>query len=305
MKKVLIICGPTATGKTSLASSLAERWDGELVSADSRQVYQGMDIGTGKDKGEVAVPLWLVDLVSPKEQFSVFDWLILARAKIKDIWKRGRLPIVVGGTGLYLKALVDGIETLAIPPDKKLRKELGRLNLEELQRRLKRTAPQVFASLNQSDRNNPRRLVRKIEIALSKKERSGFGPLEADFLMIGLTAPKDLLYRRIDYRVEKRVEMGLIDEIRGLLKKGIHWFDPGMNTLAYKEFKAFFEGKESWAEAVQRWRFDEHGYARRQITWFKRDDRIRWFNIAQKGFKEKVKKLVEKWYSKENGTQHS
>ena len=303
MKKILVVCGPTATGKTSLAVSLAEKFNGEIISADSRQVYQGLDIGTGKDKEKISVPVWLLDVISPKFQFSVFDWFKLAEKKITDIWKRGKLPIVVGGTGLYIKALVDGIGTLDISPDKRLRMELNKLGVKELQLRLKNLSPDVFNNLNHSDKNNPRRLIRKIEIVLSgdKKDFANKGGVKADFLMVGLTAPRDVLYQRIDHRVKQRIESGLVDEIKGLLDRGIAWDNPGMNTLAYKEFKPFFEGKLSLEDAIERWKFNEHAYARRQLTWFKRDKRIRWFNLTGNALKRRVTRFVEKWYSKENG----
>jgi len=302
MKKILIICGPTATGKTSLAVSLAKRFAGEPISADSRQVYLGMDIGTGKDKDQVSVPLWLTDIISPKKQFNVFDWLVLANEKIKNIWQQGKLPIVVGGTGLYIKSLVDGIDTLTIAPDKKLREELNQLSVSDLQIRLKEVDSRVFEAMNQSDRNNPRRLVRKIEISLSSKRGPRVKKFKADFLIIGLTASRDILYQRIDQRVKKRLELGLTDEIKRLLKEGVGWSAPGMNTLAYKEFQPFFEKKESLTKIVERWKLDEHAYARRQATWFKKDGRINWFDITEKDFTEMVTKLVKKWYSEKNGS---
>ena len=150
MGKILIVCGPTATGKTALASQLAKKFDGELISADSRQVYRGMDVVTGKDRPDV--PIWLYDVVNPDEEFSVSHWIKLARRAINDISKRGKLPIIVGGTGLYIHALLHPLETITIPPDRALREQLQEQSVKELQQMLTR------GSMNNSDWNNPRRL---------------------------------------------------------------------------------------------------------------------------------------------------
>lgn len=326
-RKVLIVVGPTAIGKTSAGILLAKKFNGEIISADSRQVYQGLDIGTGKDLPKNAqfnkrfsvgdlevgyyliegIPVWLLDLASPKYQFNVADWLVCAQRVIKNLWQKGRLPIVVGGTGFYIKALVDGIDSLGVPPNEALRRELEKLTVAELQERLKQLDLETWDQLNRSDRFNPRRLIRKIEIALSREEAktARLKHLKADYFLIGLTAPREVIYQRIDQRVKKRLVSGLIQEIKELLNRGVSWQDPGMNTLAYKEFRPFFEGKTTLGEAIERWRFDEHRYARRQLTWFKKEKRINWLDITDSNWQEAMVKMVKRWYSKDGHDQDS
>jgi len=324
MRKILVVCGPTAIGKTSAGIFLAKKFGGEIVSADSRQVYRKLDIGTGKDLDKFSIfnfqfsvgklqigyyliqgiPVWLLDIVSPKHQFSVADWLDCADLAIRDIWQRDKLPIIVGGTGFYIRSLINGIDSLGVPVDKELRKRLEKLSIEELQSKLRRENPDIFMGLNKSDRNNPRRLVRKIEILASKVKKKR-KKLKADYLMMGLKADNKIIYRRIDQRVKERLEAGLVNEIKGLLRKGISWADPGMNTLAYKEFRPYFEKRQPLDDIVRRWKFDEHSYARRQLTWFKKNQKINWFDITTKNWRAKMVKLVIKWYGERNGGQDS
>lgn len=295
-KKLLIICGPTATGKTTLAARLAKRFDAELVSADSRQVYQGMDIGTGKDQPHGA-KIHLLDVAKPDEKFNISQYVVLASGVIKKIWQKGKLPILVGGTGFYIKALVDGIETMGVPPDWSLREELEKYSISRLQARLKEIGPEKWQKMNQSDRSNPRRLIRAIEVAQTKpmavKER-----LKIDkVLFIGLKAPYKILYQRIDQRVKTRIKQGVVEEIKQLLAAGYSWPSSVLGeTIGYYQFQPYFEDQAGLAGVIQRWQFDEHAYARRQLTWFKKDKRTKWFDITQPDFEKKVVKLVRGWY---------
>ena len=332
-KKLLVVAGPTATGKTSLAIELAQRLKGELVNADSRQVYRGMDVGTGKDlnkfsifhppAGEAGfqfsikkrlkigyylvdkVPIWLLDIVEPDYRFNVSDYLSCALPVIDDIWRRGKLPILVGGTGFYIKALLDGIETLGIKPDWQWREKARKLKLLGLQEMLRKINPERFSKMNQSDRNNPRRLIRAIEVERQLKKlkikNEGLNLKKRNLLIIGLKAPYRVLYERIDKRVEKRLKQGLLAEIEGLLRKGYGFQNSVLGTtLAYKEWQEYFEEGSKSAEvkrkAIERWKYDEHRYARRQMTWFRKEKRINWFDITQKNFSQKVEKMVRKWY---------
>ncbi len=252
MHKLLVICGPTATGKTALAAALAKKFNGELISADSRQVYRGNDLETNKERpasqqGGPDVPIWLYDVVDPGEEFSVAHWLKLARAAAGDILKRGKLPIVVGGSGLYIRAFIHPFETVDIPPDKNLRKR--NLTLRELQHMTSR------GSMNDSDWNNPRRLIRKIEIAKSTIKKNN--PLPYDVLIIGLTAPLPVLYRRIDDHLQERIRAGMNKK----------------NSI------------------------NEHAIARKQLTWFKKQKDIHWFDVTDTAFPDNVTALVEAWYT--------
>lgn len=301
MKKLLVICGPTATGKSELAFSLSNAMGGVLISADSRQVYKGMDIGTGKDKERVGAVLGY-DLVDPKEEFSVAQYIRYAKDAIKKTWSGKKLPIVVGGTGLYIKALIDGIQTVDIPRNDVLRKGFEGKSAEELFDTLSQIDSVKAASLNSSDKKNPRRIIRAIEIALDKSGVSGAKSeaLDADVLFIGLTAPKDVLVKRIEKRIVKRIYQGIEGEIEKLLKSGVFWDLQSMQSLGYRQFRGYFEGEQSIDEVEYFWTHEEVQYMKRQITWFKKDSRINWFDITKPGYAKKVEKLVKKWYSKAN-----
>jgi tRNA dimethylallyltransferase len=300
MNKLVIICGPTATGKTDIAIQMAQKFNGELVAADSRQVYRGMDIGTGKDKKALqGIHIWMYDVVCPDEAFSVSQYQKKAQGYIKDIQKRNKLPIVVGGTGLYIQSFVQTIPTEGVKPNIKLRQELEEQPLEKLQHLMKKKYVHMWETLNDSDKNNPRRLIRKIEIG-----RAGIKIIKKpDFhtnnvCWIGLTAPFPYIYKKIDKRVEKRVGQGVTNEIRALLKRGYGWDLPSMSGLGYREWKEYVDGNTTMEAVIQKWKYDEHGYARRQMTWFKRNKDIHWFDITHSGYREDIELLIGSWYTK-------
>jgi len=222
MRKLLIICGQTATGKTSLAIKLAKKFAGEIVSADSRQVYRYLNIGTGKDlpknsqqilNSKLKIPgkrigyheidgvkVWLYDVVVPGYQFSVADYLESANLVMEDIWQRGKLPILVGGTGFYIKALIEGVETMGVKPDWELRGQLSEFTPVQLRKKLGEIDPERSQRMNQSDQNNPRRLIRAIEVARNKDlDVFQYKRLEtsADIFWIGLRAPYKVLIKRL------------------------------------------------------------------------------------------------------------
>lgn len=326
-KNLLVVCGPTAIGKTSTGIELAKLLDGEIISADSRQVYKGMDIGTGKDIGNSSIynlqftinkfdagyyqvegiPIWLLDMATPDQQITVADWIKAAKQVIGYLDKKNKLPIIVGGTGFYIHGLIKGIDTIGIPPDKKLRKKLNQWPLKRIQKKLKHLSADVYEQLNRSDRHNPHRLIRKIEIARARKNehfndsnhRRGL-EAKAEVLKIGLRAPKKVIYKKIDQRVEKRIEQGLLTEIKSLLDQGYNWDDPGFNTFGYKEFEQFFKGQSPIGDIVRRWKFNEHGYARRQLSWFKRDSEIFWFDTTSSSWKLEMENLINQCYSENN-----
>lgn len=289
--KLLIISGPTATGKTALAIKLAKLFNGELISADSRQIYRGLDIGTGKDH-PLGVKIHLIDIVNPDQLFSVAQYRQLAIEKIKEIYAKNKLPIVVGGTGQYIDSIINPQPTFSIKPNKILRFILNKLSIKYLQIIYKILDKNKFTNLNNSEKNNPHRLIRKIEIKLSFKSPLLKGDLERlNYLHLSLTAPNQFLYKHIDTRVQKRLDLGLFNEINNLLKI-YSWSCPGLKTLAYQEFKTGFNQSN-----INKWRFDEHAYARRQKTWFKKITPITFIDITQPDFFQKSVDLIEKWYN--------
>ncbi len=318
MSKLLIICGPTATGKTNLALQLAKAFNGELVSADSRQVYKGMDIATGKDlpnkvksqKSKVkinqqsihyylvdSIRIWGYDLVKPSEAFSVADYIKITHQIIIDIWQRGKLPIIVGGTGLYINSLLTPPPSISIPPDKKLRQRLNKLNVLDLQQQLIKLNPHRFHQMNESDRCNPRRLIRAIEIANSKfPQPHQIQPSSS--LWIGLTAPITAIDQRIFKRVTDRIQNGMTEEVKRLINKYPDWSLPAFSATGYRQWRNYLEGKTTKKQAIKLWQQSEHQYARRQLTWFKTNPNINWFDITQKNFKLELVEKVKNWYAK-------
>ncbi len=299
MNKLLVICGPTATGKTSLGILLAKEFNGEIVSADSRQVYKNMDIGTGKAWGE-GVKIWGYDLVSPKDEFSVSEYLKFAQKVISDIERRGKLPILVGGTGLYIKGVVDGIPTVNIPINRKLRKNLERMDGNQLYEHLSQIDSFKAGSMNSSDKKNPRRLIRAIEVAMwtldNSKRKTLQNKREFDTLFIGLTAPSEFLEKRINKRVDERIDEGFEEEIKKLIDSGVDWDDQSMMSLGYRQWRDFVEGAVERGAALSEWKKEERKYAKRQMVWWRRDGRVNWFDINEPEYQEKVEKLVKKWY---------
>lgn len=276
MQKLIVLLGPTASGKTALGIALAQRFGGEVVSADSRQVYIGMDIGTAKPRTTEGVLHHLFDVVDPAMPFSVVDWKRLALEAIGDISRRGRLPLVVGGTGLYIQSIVDNIEIPAVSPNQTLRMSLETKSDDDLIRLLRTLDPDHARRV---DKKNRRRVIRALEVAIltgesfSSAQRTG--PPLFDALQIGLDVPRAELYRNIDARVLHQIEEGLVDEVRRLLNE----YDPALPSLSaigYREIGQYLCGELTLADAIRRIQFATHAYARRQMTWFRRDKRIHW-----------------------------
>lgn len=300
MNKLLVICGPTGVGKTAVGLKIAKKFQGEILSADSRQVYRGMDIITGKDVPKNA-RIWLLDLVEPTAEFNVAQYSRVAWVEIKNIWQRGKLPILVGGTGLYIKAIVDGIETISIPRNEELRRLYGNKSAAELFEILAVLEATRAAKMNISDKKNPRRLLRAIEIAQFKgrvASMNRFIEAKPDVLLVGLTAPREKLYKRIDRRVGERLAAGAEEEIKRLIKMGVLWDSQAMTGIGYRQWREYFTGKAEKDEVTGKWKVAERQYARRQLIWFKRDKRIHWFDVDKARWEEKLEKLVKNWYSR-------
>lgn len=292
LQKVIVILGPTAVGKSDLAVKLALRHRGEVISADSRQVYKGLDIGTGKiTKNEMlGVHHWLLDVVSPKKIFTVVDWKKLAKEKIEIILKRNKLPIICGGTGFYIQSITDGVILPEVPPNKKLRKELEKKSLEELLNILKKIDIKRFKNI---DTKNPVRIIRAIEIATTlgkvpkiQKEKNKY-----NFIKIGITLPPEDLKERIQKRLKERIKNGMIEEAQNLLKKGVSLKRMKELGLEYRYLALFLENKISKEEMIKKLETEIWHYAKRQMTWFKRDKRIHWFKPTEIS---KIEKLLTK-----------
>lgn len=317
MKKVLVILGPTATGKTDLALNQAQKFNGELVSCDSRQVYTGLDIGTGKEassKWQVAnsrkgkgnwiingIKVWMYDVADPKTQFAVKDYVEKAEKVMEDIIKRNKLPIIVGGTGLYLKALLEGLPNLDIGIDEKLREELQLLSLKELQEKLQNLSTIKWESLNESDKQNPRRLLRSIELVsmygyISTSDRRKVISNKYEVLKIGLTAPREILNKRIDNRLISRIDQGMIEEAKNLHKNGLSFKRMKELGLEYRMLAELLENKISGEQFIERIRIKIHQYAKRQMTWFNKDKNINWFDITEDSWLQKLEKMILEWY---------
>jgi len=279
--KLIIILGPTASGKSEMALSLAKKFKGEIISADSRQIYKEMDIGTAKLRNNQKVVNYLIDIKKPNQEFNVALFKKSAIKIIKDIQKRGKTPFLVGGTGLYIKAIVDNLNFPTVVPQLKLREKLEKKSVKELFKVYKKLDPKGSKFI---DKENKRRLIRAMEVCKitgkpfweqRKKEEPIF-----EVLQIGIKLPKKILKNNIGKRTEKMFKEGLEKEASDLNKK-YGWISP-LRTIGYQEWKEFFEGKINKDEVKKLIIQHTNKFAKRQMTWFKRDKRIHWKkNIKQ------------------------
>lgn len=318
--KLLIISGLTSSGKTNLGIFLSKKLNGEIVSFDSRQAYQKLDIITGKDinKSKIKnqpskiviqnitfyryqidhIPIWLYDLYDPKEQINAYDFCQKAEIIIEDIIKRKKLPIIIGGAIFYIKSFLFGFKNHA-SPNWSLRKKLEKLPLEKIKKKLIEINKKRFLSMNYSDQNNKRRLIRAIEVEKAKtklkKSEEEMKKKIYDHLFLVLVLEKEFLKKKIEARVKKRLNQGAISEVRFLLKQGYSFDDPGLKTLGYKQLKDYFFKKVSFDQAVKNWIKAEMDYGRRQLVFLKKIPGIVLVNPKEKNFLEKIKKLVYKW----------
>ncbi len=301
MPKVLILSGQTATGKTKLAEILARKYNGELISVDSRQIYSGLNIGTGKDHHPTTT-IHLVDILTPKESFSAIDFSQKAKEKIEEIIKKNKLPILVGGTGYYLHALLyfktfqsSNIKTNILFPI------LNKFPAKILQKIYRLLQPEAFKKLNHSEQNNPHRLIKRILLSLSlsnKNEKQNQHEFVYDFLHIHLTATKAHIENNIDQRISSRLKAGLLQEIENLEKK-YSWTAPGLATIAYREFKPFFTETDTLASCINEWAKNEKHYAKRQKVYFKKffPNRCE-FDVGKINSQKNILSIIGQWYNK-------
>jgi len=281
---LLVVLGPTASGKTHLAVQAARQLAGEIISADSRQVYRGLDIGSGKDLDEYGeIPYHLIDEVDPGYEFSLFDFARSFCDAYREIRGRGRLPILAGGTGLYLDAVLRGYDLVAVSRNLDLRAQLESLSLEDLQERLRGLRPEQHNTTDLVDRS---RLVRAIEIAVGEQQ-SGRQPLPMPELVpgvFGLRWPRALLRQRITARLLQRLEHGLVEEVAGLHAAGVSWQTLDYYGLEYRFVAAYLQGKINRNDLFQKLNSAIHQFAKRQETWFRRMERqglvIHWLDAT-------------------------
>ena len=298
LKPLIVILGPTASGKTEMGLKLAKKYNGEIVNADSRQIYREMDIGTGKtdiaywSKGfspkslateinftiglKPSLQIHLINIKNPNQKFSLSQYKKLAIKTINDIHKRGKIPILVGGTGLYISAIVDNLEIPKAAPNKKIRERLEKHTDEYLFNKLKKIDLKSAKIIGEK---NKRKLIRALEVCeitgkpFSSQQIKG-EPL-FNILQIGVKIDREKLYKKIDERVDEMIRIGLIKETKKLSKK--YSFDlPAMSGIGYFEIGQYLKNKITLDDAVQKIKYRTHQYARRQMTWFKRDERIEW-----------------------------
>lgn len=292
MNKLIVILGPTASGKTELSIKLAKKFNGEVVSADLRQVYKGMNIGTGKvtKKEMQRIPHHLLDVANPKTRFSVARYQKLALAAIKNIHKKSKMPILVGGTGFYIQSAADGIIIPDVKPDWELRKKLSRKPLPELFKRLQELDPIRAVNI---DQNNPRRVIRALEVILkSKQPVPSFSRKEPSFivLFLGVKKNKEELKKLIKNRLLKRLNQGMISEVEKLRKNGLSWKRLEEFGLEYRFVAQYLQNNITYDEMIKKIQKESEHYAKRQTTWSKRDKRIHWIKNQRE-----AEKLIKKF----------
>ncbi|MFB9762348.1 tRNA (adenosine(37)-N6)-dimethylallyltransferase MiaA [Ectobacillus funiculus] len=300
-EKVVVIIGPTAVGKTKLSIDMAKAFDGEIISGDSMQVYREMDIGTAKvTKEEMeGIPHYMIDIRDPDEPFSAAEFQQLVRMHIHDISKRGKLPIIVGGTGLYIQSVLYDYQFSESPGDEAYRESLERLaetdGVGAVYDMLKHADSQSAERIHP---NNVRRVIRALEIlhttgkTMSETLEGQQQILLYDTAIVGLTMARDKLYSRINQRVDLMMEQGLLEEVKSLYDQGLHHCQ-SIQAIGYKELYAYFEGITTLEEAVEALKTNSRRYAKRQLTWFRNKMDVTWFDMTEGEKKEEIFSYVE------------
>lgn len=299
--RIVSVAGPTAVGKTALGIALALEFDGEVVNADSRYLYRGFDIGVAKPSvvERRGVPHHLIDILPPDGDMSLARYQDLAMHAIAGILGRGRLPLLVGGTPLYINALLEGWRIPRVPPDPALRAALeaegATVGVEALSARLRLVDPTAADRCGM----NLRRIVRALEIfevtGIPMSEQEGKGPRPFDALEIGLTMPRDLLYRAIDARVHEQIANGLVNELRTLREGGVPEDAPAMSSIGYRQLLPYLRGEVTLDDAIARIQFDTHRYVRHQETWLRRNPRLTWFDVSTPGWQDAIRARVHEF----------
>ena len=301
-KKVIAIVGPTASGKTSLSIEIAKRFNGEIVSCDSMQVYKHMNIGTAKptEEEKEGIPHYMIDEIEPDKALNVVDFTAKAKGYIEDILSRGKLPVLVGGTGLYIDSIVNNTEFSESKKDEKYRENLMQLAEEKgnsyVHEMLKEIDIDAYNSIHE---NNIRRVIRALEVYHTTGKTFTQTNIDSrrdrvyDVLFLGLDMDRETLYERINRRVDIMLEDGLIDEVKSIMEMNLGKASTAMQAIGYKEIIEWLEGRVSYEEAVETLKMESRRYAKRQLTWFRRNSEINWLdykNAAALG-----KELTEKF----------
>jgi tRNA dimethylallyltransferase len=305
---LIAILGPTAVGKTALSLHLARVFVGEVVSADSRQIYRGLNIGTAKvtPQEQAIVPHHLIDVAAPDEPLTLAEYQHLAYAAIDSIHSRGRLPLLVGGSGLYVRTVLEGWSIPQVPPKPDLRAALERIAQRrgdrELHRWLKGLDP---AAARRIDARNLRRVIRALEVTLTSgrpiSQLQARRPPSYRTLRVGLTMPRAELYRRIDQRVDAMMGSGLLEEVRSLVQKGFSLDLPAMSGLGYRQMGGVLRAEITLADAVAQTKKDTRRFVRQQYSWFQLDDaRIHWFDASSSEHSLEVEALVRRFLGEES-----
>ncbi|QQT90926.1 tRNA (adenosine(37)-N6)-dimethylallyltransferase MiaA [Peptoniphilus harei] len=298
MENLLIITGPTGIGKTEISLKLANKYKGEIISSDSMQIYKKLDIGTAKvDLDKTDIPHHMVDILEAHENFSVADFKFKAKEIISDINRRGGLPILVGGTGLYINSIVYNLDFTETKADYEYREELRKI-LEEkgsefLYNKLFNLNKDMAAKIHP---NNGQRIIRALEILKSGNEKeNNFRQENEDYnlIFIGLNMDRERLYEIINSRVDKMIELGLVDEVRSLLDKGLDKNSQSLKAIGYKEVISYLEGEIEYSEMIDLIKKNSRHYAKRQLTWFRRDGRIKWFDRESDNLLEEIESYID------------
>ncbi len=295
--KIIAVAGPTASGKTALAVEIAKAVGGEIVSCDSMQIYKDLSIGTAKpDADEMqGIPHHMLDFVEPKRRYSVADFVEDARACIDDILKRGKVPVIAGGTGLYMDSVLNNTSFADFDSDPNFREEMQKLAETEgndaVHKLLQKADPEAAEKIHP---NNVRRVIRALEVCKVTGKTFTQVNLESlrdavyDALIIGIDRDREKLYERINLRVDIMLEKGLLEEVKGLWEKGIGTDTTAMQAIGYKELIEYLDGRCSYDEAIEKIKMESRRYAKRQLTWFRRNPDIVWFDADEEDFYEKV-----------------
>lgn len=297
--KLIVLIGPTAVGKTKLSIELAKKYNGEIISGDSMQIYKGMDIGTAKitDAEMDGIPHYLIDIKNPDESFSVAEFQQLVRQRIEEIQGRGKLPMIVGGTGLYIQSVIYDYQFTDAPSDEVFRKELEKRTKEEgketIYQELLRVDPEAGEKIHP---NNVRRVIRALEIfrctgkTMTEYQEDQIPNLLYKVALIGLTMDREELYNRINHRVDKMMSQGLLDEVRRLHASEFRDCQ-SIQAIGYKELYRYLDGNITLEDAIEELKRNSRRYAKRQLTWFRNKMNVQWFNMTN--IKDMEKKIAE------------